>query len=134
MILPVLTLSTWYMAAFIRFTRSTFIEAMKSDYIVVARSKGILERRVLWLHAFKNTLIPLVTVLGLNISGLFGGAVVTESVFALPGLGRLLVDSILGRDTPLMMGIVIFITVLVVVCNLVVDLIYVLIDPRIRYS
>ncbi len=134
MILPVLTLSAWYIAVFMRFARSTFMEALRSDYILVARSKGILERRVLWLHAFKNTLIPLVTVIGVNISGLFGGAVVTEYIFGLPGIGRLLVDSILGRDLPLMMGIVIFITVAVVICNLVVDLIYVYIDPRIRYD
>jgi peptide/nickel transport system permease protein len=88
----------------------------------------------LWLHAFKNTLIPLVTVVGVNVSGLVGGAVVTEYIFGLPGIGRLLVDSILGRDLPLMMGIVIFITVAVVLCNLIVDLIYVVIDPRIRYD
>ncbi len=134
MILPVLTLSAWYIAVYIRFTRSTYIEALRSDYIMVARSKGILESRVLWLHAFKNTLIPLVTVVGVNVSGLVGGAVVTEYIFSLPGIGRLLVDSILGRDLPLMMGIVIFITVAVVLCNLIVDLIYVVIDPRIRYD
>lgn len=134
MILPVITLSTWYIAVYIRFTRSTFIQALRSDYIMVARSKGILEKRVLWYHAFKNTLIPLVTVIGVNVSGLVGGAVVTEFLFGLPGLGRLFVDSILGRDIPLMMGIVIFITAAVVICNLIVDLIYVFIDPRIRYN
>ena len=134
MILPVLTLSAWYTSVYVLFTRSTFIEALRSDYIMVARSKGILERRVLWLHAFKNTLIPLVTMVGVNVSGLFGGAVVTETIFALPGLGRLLVDSMLSRDMPLMMGTILFITAIVVVCNLLVDLIYVIIDPRIRFN
>jgi peptide/nickel transport system permease protein len=134
MILPVLTLSAWYIAVYLRFTRSTFIEGLRSEYILVARSKGILEKRVLWVHAFKNTLIPLVTVIGMTISGLFGGAVVTETIFALPGIGRLLVDAIFARDLPLIEGIVLLITVSVVFCNLIVDIVYVYIDPRIRYE
>jgi len=134
MILPVLTLSAWYIAVYLKFTRSTFIQALKSDYILVARSKGLLQKRVYWLHALKNTLIPLVTVVGVTISGLFGGAVVTETIFGLPGIGRLLVDAILGRDLPLIEGVVLFITVSVVVCNLIVDIVYVYIDPRIRYD
>jgi peptide/nickel transport system permease protein len=134
MILPVVTLSIWYIAVYMRFTRSTFIETLRSDYILVARAKGMQERRVLWVHAFKNTLIPLVTVVGVNISGLFGGAVVTETVFSLPGLGRLLVDAILGKDLPLIEGIVLFITTAVILCNLVVDILYVTIDPKIRYD
>jgi len=134
MTLPVLTLSAWYIAVYLRFTRSTFIEGLRSEYILVARSKGILEKRVLWVHAFKNTLIPLVTVIGVTISGLFGGAVVTETIFALPGIGRLLVDAIFARDLPLIEGIVLFITVSVVFCNLIVDIVYVYIDPRIRYE
>jgi peptide/nickel transport system permease protein len=134
MILPVLTLSAWYTAVFMRFTRSTFIEALRSEYILVARAKGILEKRVRWLHAFKNTLIPVITVIGVTISGLFGGAVVTETIFALPGVGRLLVDAILGRDIPLIEGIVLFITVSVVLCNLIVDIVYVYVDPRLRYE
>jgi peptide/nickel transport system permease protein len=134
MILPVLTLSAWYIAVYLKFTRSTFIQALRSDYILVARAKGILEKRVYWIHALKNTLIPLVTVVGMTISGLFGGAVVTETIFGMPGIGRLLVDAILGRDLPLIEGIVLFITVSVVVSNLIVDIVYVYIDPRIRYD
>ena len=134
MILPVLTLSAWYIAVYLKFTRSTFIQALKSDYILVARAKGLLQKRVYWLHALKNTLIPLVTVVGMTISGLFGGAVVTETIFGLPGIGRLLVDAILGRDLPLIEGVVLFITVSVIICNLIVDIIYVYIDPRIRYN
>jgi len=134
MVLPVITLSIWYIAVYMRFTRSTFIETLRSEYILVARAKGILEKRVLWVHAFKNTLIPLVTVVGVNVSGLFGGAVVTETVFGLPGIGRLLVDAILGRDLPLIEGIVLFITTAVILCNLVVDILYVYIDPKIRYE
>lgn len=134
MILPVLTLSFWHMAVFMRFTRSTFIETLRSEYILVARAKGLLKNRVLWVHAFKNTLIPLVTVVGVNISGLFGGAVVTETIFSMPGLGRLIVDAILGRDLPLIEGIILFITTFVVICNLVVDILYAYIDPKIRYE
>ena len=134
MILPVITLSIWYIAVYLRFTRSTFIETLRSDYILVARAKGISDKRVFWVHAFKNTLIPLVTVVGVNVSGLFGGAVVTETVFGLPGLGRLLVDAILGRDLPLIEGIVLFITACVILCNLTVDILYVTIDPKIRYE
>jgi len=134
MILPVITLSIWYIAVYLRFTRSTFIETLRSDYILVARAKGISDKRVFWVHAFKNTLIPLVTVVGVNVSGLFGGAVVTETVFGLPGLGRLLVDAILGRDLPLIEGIVLFITACVILCNLTVDILYVYIDPKIRYE
>lgn len=134
MILPVLTLSAWYTAVYLKFTRSTFIQALRSEYILVARAKGILDKRVYWIHALKNTLIPLTTVVGVTISGLFGGAVVTETIFGLPGIGRLLVDAILGRDLPLIEGIVMFITVSVVVSNLIVDIIYVYIDPRIRYD
>jgi peptide/nickel transport system permease protein len=134
MLLPVMTLSFWYIAVYFRFTRSTFVETLKSEYILVARAKGLLEKRVLWVHAFKNTLIPLVTVIGVNISGLFGGAVVTETVFGLPGIGRLLVDAILGRDLPLIEGIVLFITTAVILCNLAVDILYLFIDPKIRYK
>ena len=134
MILPVLTLSCWYIAVFMAFIRSTFIEVLRSEYILVAYSKGLQEKRILWLHAFKNTLIPLVTVIGLNVSSLVGGAVVTETIFSLPGIGRLFVDSLFGRDMPLIMGIVLFTTVAVVVVNLIVDIVYTLIDPKIRYE
>ncbi len=134
MILPVLTLSAWYIAVFMAFIRSTFIEVLRSEYILVAYSKGLQEKRILWLHAFKNTLIPLVTVIGVNVSSLVGGAVVTETIFSLPGIGRLFVDSLFGRDMPLIMGIVLFTTVAVVVVNLIVDILYTLIDPKIRYE
>jgi peptide/nickel transport system permease protein len=134
MILPVVTLSVWYIAVYMRFIRSSFIETLRSEYILVARAKGLMKKRVLQVHAFKNALIPLVTVVGVNISGLLGGAVVTEVVFGIPGIGRLLVDAILGRDLPLMEGIILFTTMAVILCNLVVDILYIYIDPRIRYD
>jgi peptide/nickel transport system permease protein len=134
MILPVVTLSVWYIAVYMRFVRSSFIETLRSEYILVARAKGLMKKRVLWVHALKNALIPLVTVVGVNISGLLGGAVVTEVVFGIPGIGRLLVDAILGRDLPLIEGIILFTTIAVILCNLVVDLLYVYIDPRIKYD
>lgn len=134
MILPTLTLSAAYFSNLARITRTKMLEVLQGDYIRTARAKGLPESRVVWMHALKNSLIPVLTILGINISRLFGGAVVTETIFALPGIGRLLVDSILGRDFPVVQGVIIMVTLGVFVTNLTVDIAYALIDPQVRYG
>ena len=132
MILPTLTLSTAYVGSFARYTRATVIEVLNQDYVRTARSKGLTASVVLRRHAMKNAMIPIVTVIGLELAGLVGGAVVTEIVFSLPGVGTLLTQSILGRDLTMVQGIIIFITGAVVLVNLAADLAYAWLDPRIR--
>jgi peptide/nickel transport system permease protein len=132
MILPAVTLSAAYFSNLARLTRTKMLEALASDYIRTARAKGVLERRVLWKHALRNSLLPVLSVLGVSISRLFGGAVVTETVFALPGVGILLVDSILGRDYPVVQGVILVITVGVFLTNFLVELAYAVVDPRVR--
>jgi peptide/nickel transport system permease protein len=132
MILPSLTLATSYIGQLTRYTRSAMLDVLSQDYIRTAQSKGLAYRVVIYAHALRNALIPIVTVVGLNLAGLFGGAVVTETVFSLPGVGRLLVDSIFGRDLPMLQGVVLLITVAVVFTNLVTDIVYGFLDPRVR--
>lgn len=115
-------------------TRSMMLEVLSEDYIRTARAKGVFERRVVFRHALHNAFIPLVTVIGLTFAVLMGGAVITEQVFNIPGVGRLLVQAVLRRDFPLVQGIVLTIAFLYVVINLLVDVLYVFLDPRIRYS
>lgn len=134
MLLPTVTLSAAYFANLARLTRTKMLEALESDYVRTARAKGVREGRVLAVHALRNSLLPVLSVLGVSVSRLFGGAVVTETIFALPGVGVLLVDSILSRDFPVVQGIVIVITVGVFATNLAVELGYALVDPRIRVS
>lgn len=133
LILPALTLSTVYVALIARITRATMLEVLEQDYIRTARAKGASNRSVLFIHALKNAGVPVVTVIGLGIALLIGGAVVTESVFALPGLGRLTLDAIMQRDYPVIQGVVLVFSFAYVIINLIVDLIYTIIDPRIRY-
>jgi peptide/nickel transport system permease protein len=132
MILPAVTLSAAYFSNLARLTRTKMLEALESDYIRTARAKGIREGRVLWVHALRNSLLPVLSVLGVSISRLFGGAVVTETIFALPGVGILLVDSILGRDFPVVQGVIIVVTVGVFLTNFFVELAYAVVDPRVR--
>jgi peptide/nickel transport system permease protein len=132
MALPAVTLSAAYFSNLARLTRTKMLEALESDYVRTARAKGISETRVLWVHALRNSLLPVLSVLGISISRLFGGAVVTETVFALPGIGILLVDSILGRDFPVVQGVIIVVTVGVFVTNFLVELAYGIVDPRVR--
>jgi peptide/nickel transport system permease protein len=132
MVLPTITLSAAYFANLARLTRARMLEALASDYIRTARAKGVRETRVLWVHALRNSLLPVLSVLGISISRLFGGAVVTETIFALPGVGVLLVDSILGRDFPVVQGVIVVVTVGVFLTNLLVELGYGLVDPRVR--
>ena len=134
MILPWIVLGTAVAATIMRMTRSCLLEVMRQDYIRTARAKGLRERVVIWSHALKNAMIPVITVAGLQVGYLLGGAVVTEEVFTLPGIGRLVLWAIYQRDYPLVQGTVLFIAVAFALTNLVVDAIYGYLDPRIRYT
>jgi peptide/nickel transport system permease protein len=133
LILPALTLSVIYIALIARVTRASVLEALGEDYIRTARAKGLGELRVLVRHALANAAIPIATVIGIGIAILIGGVVVTESVYAIPGLGRLTVDAVLARDFPTVQGVILFFSVIYVGINLLIDLSYVVLDPRIRY-
>ena len=133
LILPALTLSVIYIALIARVTRASVLEALGEDYIRTARAKGLPEIRVLVRHALANAAVPIATVIGIGIAILIGGVVVTESVYAIPGLGRLTVDAVLARDFPTIQGVILFFSFIYVVVNLVIDLSYVFLDPRIRY-
>ncbi len=133
-ILPSFTLAAFVVAFITRITRASMIETLSQDYTTTARSKGLKEQVVIVKHALKNALIPIITVVGLQFGLLLGGAVLTETVFAWPGLGRLIVDSILARDYPVIQGTILIFGLLYILVNLVVDLLYAYIDPRIRYA
>ena len=133
-ILPAMTLGLPPMALFTRIVRSSMLEVIHEDYIRTARSKGLDERKVIYRHALRNALIPVVTLLAVRLPWLVGGAVITETVFAWPGMGRLLVDAVTQRDYPVVQGIVLILSTLVVLSNLGADLLYAYIDPRIRYT
>jgi len=132
MALPSLVLGTATAAVFMRMTRSSLLEVMGQDFIRTAQAKGLSDRSVVWGHAFRNSLIPLITIAGVQVGYLLGGAVVTEEVFTLPGVGRLLLGAVVQRDYPLVQGTVLFISALFMLSNLAVDLLYAVIDPRIR--
>ena len=133
LILPAITLSVIYIALIARVTRASVLEALGEDYIRTARAKGLPELRVLVRHALANAAVPIATVIGIGIAILIGGVVVTESVYAIPGLGRLTVDAVLARDFPTIQGVILFFSFIYVLVNLVIDLSYVFLDPRIRY-
>ncbi len=133
LILPAFTLSVIYIALIARVTRASVLEALGEDYIRTARAKGLPEVRVLVRHALANAAVPIVTVIGIGIALLIGGVVVTESVYAIPGLGRLTVDAVLARDFPTIQGVILFFSFVYVLLNLLIDLSYVFLDPRIRY-
>lgn len=133
-VLPSITLGTASAALMARITRSSMLDVLRQDFITTARAKGLNERLVVYKHALKNALIPVVTVLGLQFGILLGGAVLTETVFAWPGVGRLLVDAILRRDYPIVQGTVMLLALLFVLINLVVDIVYAFLDPRIHYQ
>jgi peptide/nickel transport system permease protein len=133
LILPAIALGSVYIALIARITRATMLEVLQQDYIRTARAKGAGQRSILFLHALKNAAVPIVTVIGIGIALLIGGAVVTESVFAIPGLGRLTVDAILRRDYPVIQGVILLFSFVYVLVNLAIDLLYTLFDPRIRY-
>ncbi|MBV9783653.1 MAG: ABC transporter permease [Acidisphaera sp.] len=133
LILPAVTLGGIYIALIARITRATMLEVLSQDYVRTARAKGLGQNSVLFLHALKNAAVPIATVIGLGVALLIGGAVVTETVFAIPGLGRLTVDAILRRDYPVIQGVVLLFSFAFVLVNLLVDLTYTFFDPRIRY-
>lgn len=133
LILPAVALGLVYMALIARITRATMLDVLSQDYVRTAKAKGVGQRGILFLHALKNAAVPIVTIVGIGFAALIGGAVVTESVFAIPGLGRLTVDAILRRDYPVIQGVVLLFSCVYVVVNLIVDLLYTLFDPRIRY-
>jgi len=132
LVLPAVTLATRYVALNVRLTRTSLVEVSAMDYLTTARAKGLAERVVVYKHALRNALIPVVTVMGLNVGHLVAGAVLTETVFAWPGLGRLIFEAILHRDYPVMLGGLLLTSVFVVIGNLLADLACALIDPRIR--
>jgi peptide/nickel transport system permease protein len=133
LILPAITLSVIYIALIARVTRASVLEALGEDYIRTARAKGLPEARVLMRHALANAAVPIATVIGIGIAILIGGVVVTESVYAIPGLGRLTVDAVLARDFPTVQAVILFFSFIYVFVNLLIDLSYVFLDPRIRY-
>jgi peptide/nickel transport system permease protein len=133
LILPSIALGGVYIALIARITRATMLEVLQQDYVRTAKAKGVGQTAILFLHALKNAAVPIVTVIGIGIALLIGGAVVTESVFAIPGLGRLTVDAILRRDYPVIQGVVLLFSFVYVLVNLLIDLLYTLFDPRIRY-
>jgi peptide/nickel transport system permease protein len=134
LILPGLSVGLPFSASIARLTRSAMLEVLQQDYITVARSKGLNENRVIMRHALRNALIPVITVMGISLALLFSGAVVVENVFAIKGLGRVLIQSILNRDYPVVQGSILLVATLLVFMNLIIDLIYRLIDPRISYE
>ena len=133
MAMPVLSLSLAGAALNMRQTRSAMLEVLMQDYIRTARAKGLSERTVIWLHAFKNACLPVVTQMGLQVGRLFGGVVIIETVFMIPGMGRMMVTAIFGRDFLLVQGGVLILALFIVFANLVTDLLYAYLDPRIRY-
>jgi peptide/nickel transport system permease protein len=134
LILPALTLGMYSMAIITRMTRSTMLDTLGQDYIRTGRAKGISEYKVIGKHALRNSMIPVTTVIGLQFGALLGGALLTESVFAWPGIGKFTVDSIMKSDFPMVQGIVLLIAVIFVLVNLAADLMYAYLDPRIKYG
>lgn len=133
MALPIFATGIIFMALITRMTRATVLEILREDYVRTARAKGLAENSVLIRHALRNAALPIITVVGLGFAGLLGGLVVTEQVFAIPGLGRLLVNSIVARDFPVIQGMVLIIAMVYVLMNLLIDITYAFLDPRIRY-
>jgi peptide/nickel transport system permease protein len=133
LVLPAFTLAFIYVALLARMTRTSVLEVLNEDYIRTARAKGLPNRKVLLFHALRNAAVPIVTVIGIGIALLIGGVVVTESVYNIPGLGRLTVDAVLARDYPTVQAVIMLFSVAYVLINLAIDLLYTVLDPRIRY-
>jgi len=132
LILPSLTLGAWAMARTARLTRSSMLEVLRQDYLRTARAKGLMEQVVILRHALKNAAIPIVTAISLDLGNLLSGAIITEAVFAYPGLGRLVVEAVINKDIPMIQAVVFVVGAIFVVVNIVTDLFYVVLDPRIR--
>jgi peptide/nickel transport system permease protein len=134
MVLPVISMSVVSLAAYSRYIRSTMLDVLNQDYIRTARSKGLPRRSVIFVHALKNASLPIATIVGLDLPFLLGGAVVTERIFAWPGMGRLFLDHVSRADTPVVMGILMLVAVAVIVFQIITDVVYAWLDPRIRYD
>jgi len=134
LILPAITLGTASAALIARMSRSSMLEVIRSDYIRTARAKGVRRKSVIWIHALRNALIPVITIIGINFGSLLGGTIITEQVFAINGVGRLMIDAIASRDFPIVQGTVLLVAAIFVVVNLIVDIIYAVVDPRISYD
>jgi peptide/nickel transport system permease protein len=134
LVLPAFVLSLRYVAGWSRYLRSSLLTALRSDYVRTARAKGLPERIVIGVHALRNALVPVLSIMALNLADLFSGAVITETIFAWPGIGRMFVQAMFARDYPLLMGILLLGSVMVVVFNLVADMLYGVLDPRVRYE
>jgi peptide/nickel transport system permease protein len=132
LILPSIALGLFYAAIYARVMRAAMLQVLDLDYVRTARAKGMPERRVVWRHAFRNALLPILTLLGIQLGHVFAGAVVVEAIFSWPGLGTLLVEAVGARNTPVVMGVLVFSAVVVIVANLLVDLLYATLDPRVR--
>lgn len=133
-VLPVITLGTFLAAGFMRLTRSSMLEVLESEFVKLARIKGLSESVVIWKHALRNALIPILTLWGVFVGNLITGAIITETVFAWPGIGRLTYEAVIYRDFPLLQAVIILKAVLILAINLVVDILYAYVDPRIRFS
>jgi peptide/nickel transport system permease protein len=134
MVLPVISMSVVSLASYSRYIRSTMLDVLNQDYIRTARSKGLPRRTVIFVHALKNASLPIATIVGLDLPFLLGGAVVTEKIFAWPGMGRLFLDQVYRADTPVVMGILMLVAVAVIVFQIITDVVYAWLDPRIRYD
>jgi peptide/nickel transport system permease protein len=132
LVLPVFVATVGGLAGFSRYMRQSMLEVVRQDYIQSARAKGLAERMVIGKHALRNALLPIVTILGLSVPGLIGGSVIVESIFAIPGMGQLMVQSVFERDYPVIMGNLVIVATLTLVANLIADIAYGLVDPRIR--
>jgi len=133
-ILPAFTMGWFVVAGLVRLTRSSMLDVLDSDYVTMARAKGLNEKIVIWKHALRNAMIPVLTYSGLILGGFMNGSVVVEQVFAWPGVGRMALTAVSGRDFPVVQGVVIMIGLFYIVINLLVDILYVLVDPRIKYA
>lgn len=134
LILPALSLSFWFSAMVIRVTRTKMAEVLQADYIKTASAKGLTEGRVVWGHAFRNAMGPLITVLGLELSAVVMGATVIETIFSWPGTGRLMYDAVIGRDYPLIAGMFFFVSTSIIIVNIIIDILYAVIDPQVCYE
>jgi peptide/nickel transport system permease protein len=132
LILPVLVSAFGGLAGFSRYMRSNMLDVIRQDYILTARAKGLSERTVIYRHALRNALLPVITILGLSVPGLIGGSVIFETIFAIPGMGKLFFDSVMMRDYPVIMGVLVMGAILTLIGNLIADVSYALADPRIR--
>jgi len=132
-ILPILTMSFFMLPIMMRLIRSSMLEVLDSEYVKLARIKGLAERWVIWKHALRNAIIPLLTATGITFATIITGAVIIETVFAWPGIGRLLAESVMGRDFPVTQAVVLLVAIVVLGVNLLVDILYAYVDPRIKY-